>query len=291
MKHYLDYSQIKKRDIGEFHGLGNETFVKFTNLFNLSCPIYVHMCGITYPTADYYIKRSPVTTNILEYVVSGEGHVTVGGVDHRVTAGQSYLLKVGEHAEYYADPQNPYKKLWVNFNGPLASELISHYKLRDTVYCNVDLTELFEKLFALETISYDVADVHFDMCSILTEMLMRLAKSVPSHHYASETAQKIRQLLISAIYEKFSLESICKELSLSKSEVIRYFKASYNVTPYQYLLNGKFNVAKSHLEYGTKTVAEIAECLGFNSPYHFSSLFKQHVGVSPMQYRAEKRQK
>ena len=33
---------------------------------------------------------------------------------------------------------------------------------------------------------------------------------------------------------------------------------------------------------------EIAESLGFENYYYFSRLFKNHFGVSPMQYRKEK---
>jgi len=45
------------------------------------------------------------------------------------------------------------------------------------------------------------------------------------------------------------------------------------------------NVAKDKIFDVNKSVGEIAYELGFKYPQHFSRVFKQHVGVSPMEYR------
>ena len=163
MKKYSDFKEIRTSDIQEHHGLGNESFIRFSNLQLLNPPLYIHMCGITPPTKDYYIKRFPLTTNVLEYVVSGEGHVIVNGIQHKVSAGQCYLLKRGENAEYYADSLNPFQKLWVNFNGSFASQIIVQYNINDTVYKNVDLSDLFQQLFDLEHSATDLSDTQFEL--------------------------------------------------------------------------------------------------------------------------------
>jgi AraC family transcriptional activator of pobA len=45
------------------------------------------------------------------------------------------------------------------------------------------------------------------------------------------------------------------------------------------------DVAKEKVFDLSKTVSEIAYELGFKYPQHFSRSFKQHVGVSPNEYR------
>ena len=116
-------------------------------------------------------------------------------------------------------------------------------------------------------------------------MLMLLAKSKSSAKHVSQIAIATKSKLDACATKTFSLDEIAKELFVSKTEIIRYFKKAYNTTPYQYLLNIKINHAKIMLENGTYSVVEISNQLAFSNPYHFSKMFKQKVGISPSEYR------
>ncbi len=289
MKKYESFDIIKKIDIQQFKGLQNEVITHFHNPKGILFPISISCFGITYPTNNYYIKRASVSGYILEHIIEGKGYVIVNGKKTTVTAGDTYMLKTGESVEYYSDNQAPYKKLWVNFQGSLPTQIVSIYKLRETVYKNVELVELFEKLYELEKISTDISEIHFEIANIITQMLLSLAKSVEDNRFIPERANLIRVELNHAINTSFNLEKICEKLFISKSEVIRIFKKSYGITPYQYLLDLKISKAKSILESGTASVKEISEILCFSSPYHFSEVFKHKIGISPLQYRKKMR--
>ncbi len=285
MKKYENFNLIQKFDIQEFSGLETEVSTHFLNSIEKSYPLSSTCCGITYPTPNYYIKRSPATIFVLEHIISGKGYVVVNGEKHTVTAGDTYLLKPTENCEYFADKQDPFKKIWVNFKGSFARELISQYQLQDTIYHNVDLTPCFKQLFKLEEISTDLDIIHYDLTSIITQMLMLLAKSKSSSKQVSQIAVIVKSRLDTCTNKTFSLDDIAKDLFVSKTEIIRYFKKAYNVTPYQYLLSIKINHAKIMLENGTYSVVEISNQLAFSNPYHFSKIFKQKVGISPSEYR------
>ena len=54
-------------------------------------------------------------------------------------------------------------------------------------------------------------------------------------------------------------------------------------------LNGiKLKIAKNYLLYSEKSIAEIAQLLGFSSQFHFSTFFKRHEGISPLKFRRRK---
>jgi len=78
---------------------------------------------------------------------------------------------------------------------------------------------------------------------------------------------------------------LSKELCISKPELIRHFKKGYGNTPYKYLINLRINHAKNMLTNDNFSVYEIAEFLCFSDQFYFSNIFKQHVGLSPLQYR------
>jgi len=285
MKKYENFDNIQKSDIQKFSGLESETLIHFINCIEKSYPLKSSCCGITNPCPNYYIKRHPALVFVLEHVISGKGYVVVNGKKYTVTAGDTYLIKPMDNCEYYADKLDPYKKIWVNFNGPVAQEIISQYQLKETIYKNVDLRPNFEKLFKLEEISIDLDIIHFDVATIITEMLILLAKVKSSVKQVPQIASIVKRALDMSVHKAFSLNNLVNDLFISKTEMIRQFKKAYDKTPYQYLLEIKVNYAKIMLLNSNQSIAEIASLLAFSSPYHFSVIFKRKTGLSPFEFR------
>lgn len=285
MKNYENFDGIHKFDIQIFNGLETEKVTHFFTPYHITLPLLISCFGITYPNPKYYIKRFPVRNFILEHIISGKGYCIIDDKKYTISAGDTYLLKAGENCEYFADKDDPYHKVWVNFNGKLPAELINLYSLKDSIYKNVNLSPLFEKLFKLDEVSVNFTQIQFEATAIITEMLMLLAKSINTNKNITKLAAKIADELCQSINKPYSLDELSKKLFISKSEIIRQFKKSYNITPYQYLIEIKINYAKIMLKNNTRSITEISEHLGFNSPYHFSNTFKQKTGISPIKYR------
>lgn len=101
----------------------------------------------------------------------------------------------------------------------------------------------------------------------------------------SALAEEIKQKLDSAIIGKTTVEQICSELHVSKSQLTREFKKYYSVTPYAYLLRAKLELSKQLLLDGRQPVKEIADTLGFTDEHYFSNYFKKKNGCSPKQFK------
>ena len=54
---------------------------------------------------------------------------------------------------------------------------------------------------------------------------------------------------------------------------------------HRYLLHYRLKKAQELLVNTTHSISEIAEECGFRTPYYFSNLFKEKLGLSPLQYR------
>ncbi|KCZ97600.1 AraC family transcriptional regulator [Hyphomonas polymorpha PS728] len=80
-------------------------------------------------------------------------------------------------------------------------------------------------------------------------------------------------------------EELAEELNMSPTLFCRTFKAITGKTPKQYALDIRIDRAKELLEASPCSAGMIAEQLGFSSQSHFNRVFRDVVGVPPIQYR------
>lgn len=79
----------------------------------------------------------------------------------------------------------------------------------------------------------------------------------------------------------------CAErLNLSANYFGELIKKETGKTAHEFINLKLMDVAKERIFDTEKSVSEIAYSLGFKYPQHFSRVFKQHVGVTPLEYRS-----
>ena len=76
------------------------------------------------------------------------------------------------------------------------------------------------------------------------------------------------------------------ELNLSANYFGDLIKKETGKSASEYIHLKLIDVAKERILDANKSVSEIAYELGFKYPQHFSRVFKQHVGLSPQEYRS-----
>ncbi|MGL1890706.1 MAG: AraC family transcriptional regulator [Spirochaetaceae bacterium] len=99
----------------------------------------------------------------------------------------------------------------------------------------------------------------------------------------TELEQIIKMLCDSKCH--LSLEEMTFKLGMNYHSFRRKFKSCMNVSPGEYRIQKKIEAAISLLLYRDKTISDISKELGYNDLYTFSSQFKKHTGLSPMNFR------
>lgn len=89
--------------------------------------------------------------------------------------------------------------------------------------------------------------------------------------------------------EKLPAQQLGREFGYHPFYLNRLFRAQTGETLHQHQLECRLKRACTMLECTSLTIREIAESLGFSSPAYFSELFRQKRGVTPGQYRAQRR--
>lgn len=288
MEKYTTFSVIRNNDIESFSGLEKEVSLAPMPATKL-LPIDISRFGITYPDKNYRIKRNPSPCFIIEYIVSGIGYIEINGTKHKLSENDIYIVHPGDYCEYYADKRNPYKKYWINFRSSFFFDFLKNYNLDDRVIHGLDVSRYFEEIFKLESTSRKNDDLYLPVSKILFSMMIDIAIYKKSRLESPELnlATHIKNYLQYGFNENITMETLEKRFYRSKSQITKIFKASYNTTPYAYLIDIRIELAKNLLKTTKTPINEIAEYLRFSSEYHFSGSFKKRIGISPREYRKQ----
>ncbi|OQC14608.1 MAG: HTH-type transcriptional activator Btr [Lentisphaerae bacterium ADurb.Bin082] len=82
-----------------------------------------------------------------------------------------------------------------------------------------------------------------------------------------------------------SVRELAAMCHVSVSKFRQLFHAYAGMAPTAFRIANKLERAKLLLEFDRRSIAEIADQLGFGDPAYFSRLFKKHCGVAPQRYR------
>ncbi|MDQ7811861.1 AraC family transcriptional regulator [Brevundimonas sp.] len=87
----------------------------------------------------------------------------------------------------------------------------------------------------------------------------------------------------------WSLNTLAREVGVSRSVLAERFTASLGTPPMTYLQNWRMQIAEGLLLGGATKIAQIAETVGYESEAAFSRAFKRCTGVSPAGRRSATR--
>ena len=288
MEKYTTFDHIRKKDISSFKGLEDEVL---TYIYHSSqkVPLSIECFGITYPNPNFHIRRTDATYFILEYIISGKGYLVIDGKKHTLQANDVYLLEPGSSHEYYADKNDPFKKIWVNFKSDVFFMLLNEYDLKQTyVFHDTNILEEMSSIVALEKVSVYNDQIYKAASKYLFAIFMTLAEKKQIVPEGSTIARQILAELDKAIDSDISIDDICNALFISRSKMIREFKKYYDTTPHAYLLDRKIQFAKMLLQSSRHSIKAIATHLCFADEKYFANVFKAKTGMTPSQYRKSK---
>lgn len=127
--------------------------------------------------------------------------------------------------------------------------------------------------------------------------LVRLAKLGPAQEGTAAEAVALspaeRQSLLDFIDQQLaypiSVADLTRRQGRPISDLSAVCKASFGKTPYALIQERRLEQAKSRLNSGELPLAQLALCCGFSSQAHFTTTFKQWMGITPGQFRRQMR--
>ena len=82
----------------------------------------------------------------------------------------------------------------------------------------------------------------------------------------------------------FSIESICRQMHISRSGIQRRFQKHFSIGPKRYLMKLRMNKALDVMSEGELSVKKVAFLCGFDDEKYFSRSFKRTFGCPPAEF-------
>ncbi len=291
-KNAILYKQAKEN----INSLSEDFFYSSLDIRGVNSPFCPLMAGITHPSRDYFCisSKGGVASHlfVLEYVVSGKGYIEVGGKKYEVKAGDTYLMNCPAPARWYADPDDPYEKKWLNFTGRFANGLMYTYNMVDKVYvAELDSEEIMDEIHEIMK-SYDVADPKEDNARLM-QLIMGVIGRMNDIFERDKKSEKVNfQQILGYIannlrYESLSPASICHSFFISERTLTRMFAKNLGISPAKYILLQRTEMGKKMLAETDMTVDRISAILHFSGTRHFRRVFEEYCGMTPSEWRKQ----
>ena len=231
------------------------------------------------------IERNDYEACTIEYVVRGAGVLKINGKSFSPGKDSIYILSKWSNHSYAPNRENPWHKYFFVIDGDLMVSLLKAYRL-DDIYYFPDCPQLkhyFEEMMALnpnsETVNQQGALLFHQFVSELARVTYGMPSVLPPE------VEKLKETLDSSMTSGFNLVEYAQKSDYSEAHLIRIFRSAFGITPYDYLMSKKMELAKRLLLYSSFSIKEIAAHLAFSDQYYFSNFFKMKTGLSPRNYK------
>jgi len=97
--------------------------------------------------------------------------------------------------------------------------------------------------------------------------------------------RRVREYIDAHIEKRIGVEVLANLANLSVCYFVRAFKQSVGVTPHDYLIRRRVERTMELLSDTDMPLSQIALAAGFADQSHCARRFRQHVGMSPRDYR------
>jgi len=88
--------------------------------------------------------------------------------------------------------------------------------------------------------------------------------------------------------ENWSIQRLCRETNMEKSQFYHYCKLFFQSTPKSELLQARMEKARYLLTNEALQIQQVAQACGFTNMQHFSRYFKEWFHCSPREYSHRK---
>ncbi|WP_164821714.1 helix-turn-helix domain-containing protein [Paenibacillus koleovorans] len=243
-------------------------------------------------------RRAGTRDYLLTLTLGGDGEYRLGNRTVGCRRGDAFILVPGT-PHHYRTKENgqPWDFVWCHFLP--AAQWESYLQLPEAMpgllHVHVGNEALLGRLqIAFRRLTRD--HLHMDRLyerlayNALEEILLLLqvqAQPQRTGDARDPRVEEVLRLLTLQMKEPHTIAALAERVNLSPSRLAHLFKQETGASVIEMLLRLRLRHAARQLEYTSRSIAEVADDVGFQSPYYFTKQFGAAYGVSPSAYRKQ----
>ena len=254
-----------------------------------------------YPKALHHFRErtEPVSQFVFIYCIEGAGWFRVGEQECTVKTNQYFILPAGVPHAYGSDENNPWTIYWIHFKGKLASYFAGQasrpIEIKPSVQSRIsNRNDLFEEIFRTLEMGYSHENLLY-ACSAFHYYLGSL-RYLQQYREAARNESDSNDIVTAAIHymkenleKKLTLTDLATHIGYSPSHFSVLFSKRTGYAPLTYLNQLKIQQACHLLDFTDMKVNQICFKIGIEDTYYFSRLFSKVMGMSPREYKKQKK--
>lgn len=273
--------------------------------FNVLLPSqYHHLVGL-YPTwvgyltalQNYECKPRVLDDFFIIFISCGKGIFKCKGIEYKIETNDAFFLFPGIVHYYVTDPKDLLELWWIGFNGPNAQKLLTDLGLNPQK-CLIKGIESHEISGTIKEIvdssmnnsnglSLRSSGCLYKLFGQLMDLYM--PESIKSNSVQHLEFTKPIERALAFIDSNYTHDIFIKQIAtfagLSRTHFATRFKIEVGCSPSEHLAKMRLKQAKHYLCNSDLSIMEVAYSTGFQDPQYFSRFFKNHEGVSPVEFR------
>lgn len=237
---------------------------------------------------------------LFHYIISGKGVLYANDVRQNPTvyslqAGCGFLIEPGLVNLYYADQEEPWEYIWLEFGGLRAGEYLEAAGLtgRSPIYTPASQEQgarLLEEMTAI--VDQPEASPLFQighLCLFLDRLLAASSakKEMPRGRIREFYVREAISFIEQNYSHNLSVLDMARHCRLERSYFGKIFRDVMGQSPQDFLIRYRMSKAAEALRLSALPVADIAASVGYANALHFSRAFKGIYGIPPREYRRQ----
>ena len=270
-------------------------------MFNAKDSIKFMMAKIFFSLANFsFTEIKDITPLIyhgtktieINYVRSGNGKVIIENEQYDITHGSYFVIP--EFKKYSIIPSTQIELYSIYLLLDIKRAYQEYLPMINEIFIgnNQELDYLFDSLlfeFKNKTFGYNEIIVS-NFKSIIVKILRNEKKTGNRlSHWELDSLQFEIETIIKNEFNTITITELAFKLHLSVRELQRYLKRNYNKSFNELKTDAKMSFASNKLKYSDIKISELAILTGYSSLEHFSYAFKKYFGMTPMNYKKEKK--
>jgi len=231
---------------------------------------------------------NPATYSLV-YVLRGRGSYRLAdGRTWDLHPGDCFQRLPGLRHTTLLDPHSRWLEAWVDLGPGLHRTLAEIQVIRnDPLVWRWGLSPV--RVARFTTLLGEIAEAGQrelpELCVRCQALIVEAQRGADQPAAGDDPIERICRLLREESATRLDLRSFCQREGLDYEQVRKDFRLRLGVSPGQYRIRRRIERACALLYASERSIAAIADELGYHSAYEFSAQFRQWMGVPPSRYR------